>query len=212
MKIDEKKEFLTDEKIKDFIKKLASGSPAPGGGAASALTGAEGVALLIMVTNFTIGRDRYREFEEDNLMMREKANEILSEFLLGIDKDKEAYYKLSEAFKMPKNTEEEKKLRRNEISKEAISAGLAPLRIMEIGVNGLKIAKGLIKKSNPNLIDDVYVGAIHLKASIDGAGRNVDANIPFIDDENKAEEIKEKCKKYKDEAEMLFKDIIAEQK
>lgn len=212
MKIDEKKEFLTDEKIKDFIKKLASGSSAPGGGAASALTGAEGVALLIMVTNFTIGRDRYREFEEDNLMMREKANEILSEFLLGIDKDKEAYYKLSEAFKMPKNTEEEKKLRRNEISKEAICAGLAPLHIMEIGTHGLKIAKGLINKSNPNLIDDVYVGAIHLKASIDGARRNVDANIPFIDDENKAEEIKEKCKKFKDEAETLFKDIIAEQK
>lgn len=209
MKIDEKNEFLTDEKIKDFIKKLASGSPAPGGGAASALTGAEGVALLIMVTNFTIGRDRYREFEEDNLMMREKAKGILSEFLLGIDKDKEAYYKLSEAFKLPKNTEEQKKLRRNEISKEAISAGLTPLRIMEIGVNGLKIAKGLINKSNPNLIDDVYVGAIHLKASIDGARRNVDANIPFIDDENKAEEIKEKCKKYKDEAETLFKDIMA---
>lgn len=208
MKIDEKNEFLTDEKIKDFIKKLASGSPAPGGGAASALTGAEGVALLIMVTNFTIGRDRYREFEEDNLMMREKAKGILSEFLLGIDKDKEAYYKLSEAFKLPKNTEEQKKLRRNEISKEAISAGLAPLRIMEIGVDALKIAKALIKKSNPNLIGDVYVGAIHLKASIDGARRNVDANIPFIDDENIAEEIKEKCKKFIDEAEMLFKEIM----
>ena len=80
---------------------------------------------------------------------------------------------------------------------------------MEIGVNGLKIAKGLIKNSNPNLIDDVYVGAIHLKASIDGARRNVDANIPFIDDENKAEEIKEKCKKFKKEAETLFKDIMA---
>ena len=91
----EDKNLIVEYNITEYLRKLASDEPAPGGGAASALTGAQGVALLIMVTNLTIGKERYKDFQEHNINMRDKAKEIMEKLIKGVDEDKKAYSEVS---------------------------------------------------------------------------------------------------------------------
>lgn len=204
----EEKHLMVDYSITEFLKNLASNSPAPGGGAASALTGAQGIALLMMVTNLTIGNERYMNFQELNIIMRDKASEIMEKLICGVDEDKEAYTQVSLAFKLPKKTEEEQKLRKSKISEAAITAAKAPLKVMESAVSGLKIAQELVNRSNPNLIDDVIVGAIHLKACADGAKCNIKANLPLIEKEEISEKIKRECEMLTSEAMNVYDQIM----
>lgn len=204
----EEKKLLVDYSITEFLKKLASNSPAPGGGAASALTGAQGIALIMMVTNLTIGKERYVDFQELNITMRDRASEIMEKLIDGVDEDKKAYSQVSLAFKLPKKTEEERKLRKSKISAAAIVAAKAPLKVMESAVQGLKIAQSLVNRSNPNLIDDVIVGAIHLKACADGAKCNIKANLSLIENEEILEMIKRECEMLTSEAMNVYDQIM----
>lgn len=204
----EEKNLIVEYSINEFLEKLASESPAPGGGAASALTGAQGAALLIMVTNLTIGKERYKDFQEHNINMRDKAKKLMKKLIEGIDNDKQAYSEVSMAFKLPKKTDEESKIRRAKISDAAIKAAEAPLDVMTSAVHGLKIAESLINRSNPNLIDDVIVGTIHLKACTDGAICNIKANIPLIEDREAAEKFRRSSEILAQEAMDIYNKIM----
>ena len=199
---------MIEEKITSYLEKLSSSMPAPGGGAASALAGAEGISLLLMVTNLTIGKKKYEEFEVHNILMREKALNIMNKLAAGIDNDKEAFLGVAAAYKLPKGSEEEKVIRKGAISEASIIAGQAPLDVIEQSVEGLEIARELIGKSNPNLIDDVYTGTILLKACIDGSKVNVKANTPFILDRALADEMDDRCKMLTEKAEARYREII----
>lgn len=203
----EDKNLIVEYNITEYLRKLASDEPAPGGGAASALTGAQGAALLIMVTNLTIGKERYKDFQEHNINMRDKAKEIMEKLIKGVDEDKKAYSEVSKAFKLPKKTEKELEIRKSNISDAAIKAAEAPLNVMESAVLGLKIAGSLVNRSNPNLIDDIIVGAIHLNACIDGAKCNIKANIPLIKDKQISENIKKKSEELMSEANDVYNQI-----
>jgi len=88
--------------IEDYLRKLGSGDPTPGGGAAAALTSAQGAALIMMVANHTIGKPRYAEFEELNTYILEEAEILLGRLEEGMDNDAEAFGKVSEAYAMPR--------------------------------------------------------------------------------------------------------------
>ena len=95
------KEFKNSS-IEDYLRKLGSGDPTPGGGAAAALTSAQGAALIMMVANHTIGKPRYAEFEELNTYILEEAEILLGRLEEGMDNDAEAFGKVSEAYAMPR--------------------------------------------------------------------------------------------------------------
>lgn len=200
--------LLIEGKITSYLEKLASGEAAPGGGAAAALAGAEGAALLSMVSNFTIGKKKFEEFEAHNVSMREKALEVMKQLSFGIDRDKEAFFGVATAYCLPKESEEDRKVRKEAISEASIIAAEVPLDVIEQAVNGLEIAMALIGKSNPNLLDDVYTGAILLKACIEGSKGNIETNLPYITDEELAKEMEIKCKKLTEKAEFMYKEII----
>lgn len=88
--------------IEDYLNQLGSGAPTPGGGAAAALTSAQGAALVMMVANHTIGKPKYAEFEELNTFILEEAEELLGKLEAGMDKDAEAFGKVSEAYGLPR--------------------------------------------------------------------------------------------------------------
>ena len=97
--------------VKDYLDLLKSDAPAPGGGSVSALSAAQGVGLVAMVADLTIGREKYAEYEEVCKAAKEEALKLYSELVAGIDKDTEAFNKVSAAYKLPKNTDEEKAAR-----------------------------------------------------------------------------------------------------
>ena len=88
--------------IEDYLQQLGSGAPTPGGGAAAALTSAQGAALIMMVANHTIGKPKYAEFEELNKDILAEAEVLLGRLMDGIDNDAEAFGKVSAAYALPR--------------------------------------------------------------------------------------------------------------
>lgn len=99
-----------DKMINEYLKKLSSGSPVPGGGSAAALVGALGAALLCKVANFTAGKEKYKNVEKEIKDILRRAEKIRKTLLNLCSEDAVAYKKLSDSFKLPKSEERTKKL------------------------------------------------------------------------------------------------------
>ena len=98
---------MTDKSCEDFVFALASNAPVPGGGGASALVGAVGIALGDMVGSLTLGKKKYADVQADIERLKERAGEIERELLNLIERDAEVFEPLSRAYGLPKETPEE---------------------------------------------------------------------------------------------------------
>lgn len=177
---------LIDMEVKEYLDVLKSDAPAPGGGSVSALAGAQGVALFTMVADLTLGKEKYAEYQEVCREAKEKGCVLYDELISGVDKDTEAFNLVSSAFKMPKETDEEKEARKQAIADGTLAATEVPFRTMQLGYEGLLLAKTMIGKSNPNAASDLGVAILNLTACIKGAWLNVKINLPGVKDEAKA--------------------------
>ncbi|MCF6464445.1 formimidoyltetrahydrofolate cyclodeaminase [Clostridium sp. Cult2] len=187
--------MLMDESIGDYIDKVASKEPTPGGGSVAALAGSLGSALTAMVGYLTIGRKMYEELDEkikeemrQNFEELKKSIEKLNHI---VDEDTKAFDKVMEAFKLPKETDEEKKNRFEAIQEGYKIALEVPLRCAEECFKVLKIQKVFADYGNVNAITDVGVGALLAATGLEGALLNVKINLLSIKDEefkNKMEE------------------------
>ena len=177
---------LTDLKVRKYLDVLKSGAPAPGGGSASALSGAQGLALLLMVLELTLGNEKYAEFHEICLSAKEKAHTLLSALTSAVDEDTEAFNLVSGAYKMPKSTEDEKVKRSAAIQEGTVKSTEVPLSVMNDANEGLNIIAGLAGKTNPAAMSDLGVAVLHLLISVRGAWLNVKINLPVLKDREKA--------------------------
>jgi formiminotetrahydrofolate cyclodeaminase len=204
-------ESLSAMKFNEYIELLASNAPAPGGGSASALSGVQGTALISMVAGLTIGRAKYAEFEELNQNVIKESGEFSCKLLGLIDKDTEAYNKVSAAFKLPKETDEDKKIRSSEIASATLTATEIPFEIMETANKALALCKSLVGKSNPNAASDLGVSALNLLSCVKGAWLNVLINLSGIKDASKLEFFKAEGQKIADsaqeEADCIYKTV-----
>ncbi len=174
---------LVEMQINDFIAVLGSDTPAPGGGSASALAAAQGIALTKMVTELTIGKKKYAEFEDEIELLQKKAKSLQEGLLRAIDEDTEAFNQVSAVFGLPKTTEEEKKARREAMQSALKGAAVTPFSMMEKIVDALKVTQVAVGKSNTNAASDLGVAALNLKAALQGAWLNVLINLASIKDE-----------------------------
>ncbi|MCO5475616.1 formiminotetrahydrofolate cyclodeaminase [Enterococcus sp. AZ091] len=174
---------LVEMQINDFIAVLGSDAPAPGGGSASALAAAQGIALTKMVTELTIGKKKYAEFEDEIELLQKKAKSLQESLLRAIDEDTEAFNQVSAVFGLPKTTEEEKKARREAMQSALKGAAVTPFSMMEKIVDALKVTQTAVGKSNTNAASDLGVAALNLKAALQGAWLNVLINLASIKDE-----------------------------
>lgn len=163
--------------IEEYLTRLGSAEPAPGGGAAAALTSAQGAALIMMVANLTIGKPEYEEFEELNKEVLGEAEVLLGSLTDGIANDADAFGKVSAAYALPKDDEG---IRSAEIASASVLAAEAPLMVMEDSLAALRLAVKLKGRSNKRLESDIYVAARCLDAGIRSASYNVEANLPAI--------------------------------
>lgn len=166
--------------IKNWFEELKSDLPAPGGGGVAAMSGANGIALIMMVANHTVGKVKYADFEELNRDTIDECEVLLQRMIDGIGNDKVAFEKVTNAYGLPRSTDEEKTERSRIIAEASVGAAEAPLAVMRDAVRGLELAKGLLGLSNPNLESDIYVAALCLNAAIKSAKYNVDANMSGI--------------------------------
>ena len=174
---------LVDMTVKEYLEVLKSDAPAPGGGSVSALSAAQGAALVSMVCELTIPKEKFAEYKE---LCEEVKAEILGVYdalVIGIDKDTEAFNQVSAAFKLRKATDEEKAARSKAIQAATVVATKVPYETMELCMKGLETTAKIVGKSNPNAASDLGVAALNLLAGIKGAYLNVMINLPGIKDE-----------------------------
>lgn len=184
---------LVDMRVSEFVKEVASSSPAPGGGSASALSCAFGAALSCMVSNLTVGKKKYKDVDDEMREIKKIFEEKMEFFLDAIDKDTEAFNNLSECFSLPKNTEEERKIRKIKIQESLKNAAEVPLKVAEEGVLLMEKVKDIAEKGNKNAISDAGVSALMMYSGVQGALLNVKINAISIKDEQYREELLKTC-------------------
>ena len=194
---------LVEMTVNTYLDVLKSDAPAPGGGSVSALSGAQGIGLALMVCDLTLGKEKYADYQAVCEEAKEKGISVYIRLVEAIDKDTEAFNLVSAAFKMPKETDEEKAARKQAIADGTLVATQVPFETMEIAFEGLKIVETLEGKSNPNASSDLGVAALNLMSAIRGAWLNVKINLPGVKDEEAAKAFVEKGEAIIAEAEKL---------
>jgi len=181
--------MYNENTIRDYLDKLASSEPVPGGGSASALVGAVGAACLTKVVNFTIGKEKYKSVEAEMQNFLKDLEAIRENFMKLCSEDAAAYQKLSSVFKMPKSSERAGKL--EEALKEAMRV---PLEICKNASRALKLCPAVREKGNKNLISDVDCAVSMLGCAYQSALLNVEINLKSIRDEKFVTETKKTLK------------------
>jgi len=173
---------MEDIALGAFLDDLASSSPAPGGGAAAALQVAIAAALVGMVCELTLGRDRYRDAQERMLIARERARTLRAEALALAERDAEAFGAVAEAYRLPKATPEERAARADAIEAALHGAAEVPLATVTAAAEAIALAEGILEGSNPNVRSDVGVAALAGRAGLDAGGVNVRVNLALLRD------------------------------
>ncbi len=194
MESDAGKKSLVKMDLRRFCNETLSDSPAPGGGSVAALMGALGVSLGGMVANLSAGKrgweDKLQLFSEWAM----KAQQLKDELLFLVDEDTAAFNKVMAAFGLPKESAEEKAARSAAIQSANQYAAEIPLRVMETAARAYALLAEMAEKGNPASISDVGVGALAVRACIEGAGMNVRINLAGLKDDNVKGSLREKLK------------------
>ena len=194
---------LVEMRVNEYLDVLKSDAPAPGGGSVSALAGAQGVGLFMMVADLTIGREKYFDCQEVCLAAKETGEQLFAALCEAVDRDTEAFNLVSAAFRMPRDTDEAKAARNMAIAEATLTATEVPFEVMKLAREGLLTAENLAGHSNPNAASDLGVAVLNLMACIKGAWLNVKINLPGVKDIVRAKEIEAEGERIHEECETL---------
>lgn len=192
--------MLIDLTIKGFLDKTAGSDPVPGGGSISALNGSIAAALTEMVANLTIGRKKYAEVEDKMREVAGRMAEIRTVLANDIDKDSDAYDKVFAAFKLPKETDEEKAHRSNVIQETTKEAALVPMSVAENAAAIMDTIAYVAHNGNQNAVTDATVAMMAARTCVLGALLNVKINLSSIKDEAFVKEQSDKADRLEKEA------------
>jgi formiminotetrahydrofolate cyclodeaminase len=192
-----------DLTVAQFVQQLASGEPVPGGGAAAAIAGSLGAALVAMVANLSVGRPKYAEHAALHERAIPAAEELVERMLALADEDAAAFAGYGAALKMPRDTDEEKAARSAAIRAAALSATLSPLKTVEASLEIVTLAEALAGRSNRNASSDLEVAALMSVAACRAAAANVAINLPSLGDEARAAELADRTERLAESVENL---------
>ena len=176
--------MLTQKPVSTFLDQLASSAPAPGGGSAAALGAAIGAALVSMVANLTVGKKQYVDVEEDIQRILERSETLRRRCEELLEQDVAAYTMVSQAYKMPRDTDEQKEARSAAIQEALKGATSVPMALAEACVEILKLCPESAEKGNVRAVSDVGVGALMAEAALRAAALNVWINLGSIKDQD----------------------------
>ncbi|HEX8940381.1 MAG TPA: cyclodeaminase/cyclohydrolase family protein [Candidatus Limnocylindrales bacterium] len=172
-----------DLTVSQFVERLASPEPVPGGGSASAIAAALGAGLVSMVAQLSRGRERYAAYEATLERALGTGDRLARRFPELADEDAAAYAAFAAALKLPRETAEEQAARRAALQAAARGAAEAPLACVEACLDLATAAESLAGRSNRNASSDVAVAALLAQAAGHGAAANVLTNLPAIGDD-----------------------------
>lgn len=198
--------------IENYLEELSSNSPTPGGGNVSALCGVLASSLGTMVCNLTFGKKKYADVENELTIVKNKLDLFKQNFLDLAQKDNEAFDKVMLAFKLPKETDEQKNDRSKAIECATIDAAMVPAEVVNTGKEMLPLLETIIAKGNQNSLSDAGVAVSLTKTAVEGAFLNIAINCASLSNQTIANEIliREEMKYHevKDKAEFIIASLI----
>lgn len=192
----------------EFADLVASNEPVPGGGSVAAVCGTLAAALSQMVANLTIGKKKYTEHEQEMNEIKEKAMALKYKLIDYIEKDSLAYNKVMEAYKLSKDTEEEKEVRKLAIEEGSKLAAQIPLEVAKVSYEIFPLAEAIVLRGNQSAITDALVACMLTRTAVLSAILNVRINLGSINDEKFTKEYKEKSDKIEQDTYSYEKKIL----
>ncbi|MDP6857015.1 MAG: cyclodeaminase/cyclohydrolase family protein [Candidatus Thalassarchaeaceae archaeon] len=196
-----------DMSLNEFASALASDNPTPGGGSASAVALSQAGSLACMVANLTIGRDRYKsgwESAEKSLEIGRKAMEMGHDLA---DADAAGYDAVMDAYRLPKDTDDERTIRKDAIINASIKASMPPMEIAKLALELLHTLPELASEGNSNAITDVGVSSLLATAACKGGLFNSEINLLGMENEV-AEEMMNSVNRMRDECRIVAKEVM----
>ena len=181
--------MMTDMTMDNFLAVLSSSEPVPGGGGACGYVAAVGMSLGNMVLALTTGKKKYAEYQEEIEELIVKATDLTKRLAECMDKDAESFKPLAAAYGLPKDTEEQIKEREAIMAKALVTASEAPLSMMELILEAMKLIDRISVIGSRIAISDAGVGITMCEAAMNGASLNVFINTKLMKDTETAEEL-----------------------
>jgi len=181
---------LVELLTREFVEKVASEAPAPGGGSVSALAGALAAALCAMVARLTLGKEKYRDTWQEMEQVRDSADALMRRLLELVDEDTAAYNQVLSAFKLPRDNDAQKTARHAAIRSATQKATAVPMETLRSVTELLSMTEAAVEKGNPNCLSDAGVAAHLIRAAASGAAYNVRINLPALDDQRFSTQMK----------------------
>ena len=193
--------------IEDFQEALSSKNPTPGGGTASAIALGQSASLVAMVANLTIGNEKWSDGWKASKSALTLANSVIADSAKLATEDSDSFDDVMAAFKLPKNTDEEKNIRRETIRTSTLVAAEIPYKTALLSLDLLNVMKPLSVYGNANAISDVGVAALLATAGCKGALFNVEINLNSLPSDYGAE-MRKGLVRINNECRAISKDIM----
>lgn len=204
---------LIEQTLKDFAAEVESLSPAPGGGSCSAYASTVGICLARMMANLSFNKKKYEahadEIKEDFTRSFHRLSDLKEELLLLVDKDTDSFNQVMRAFKLPKETEEEKTLRKEAIESATWLSIETPYRVAELTLEAMRLMKIIYQYGNENALSDIGVGYGMCALGLEGAVLNVKINLSSVSDIERAKKTEQECNLMLEEALALRNEILS---
>lgn len=201
--------MLADKTVIEFLNELHSNSPAPGGGSVAALNGAVAASLVGMVGNLTVGKKNYEALDGEMRQLVQKMDQLKDVFVAFIDKDANSFNGVIDAFKLPKDTDEQKAARTAAIQSGYKEAIAVPLAVAKSASELFDIIEDVVKKGNKNAESDGLVAAISIRSAILSALLNVDINLSAVKDQEYVQRMSAEVEALRALANKREQDILA---
>ena len=201
--------MIKDMTIQTFLDELASKASTPGGGGGAAVNGAIGAALISMVANFTIGKKGYEDVHDEFTNILNESEALRAKLTDAIKDDVDVFNRVMAAYGMAKETDEEKKLRTEELQAALKEATDVPLTCAKLCRQVIDLSQSAAEKGNTNVISDAGVALLAGYAGLRSAALNVYINIGSIKDKEFADDRRQKLEALLDGVES-FKENVYE--
>lgn len=197
------------QSISAFTEALGSNAPTPGGGAASAFVGALAAALAEMVARFTVGRKSYQSVEAEATEILHRAERARIDLLALVAEDERAFQRVSDAYKLPKSTDEERSERDSAIQAALHLAMQPPMSALHLACAVVALAHDIAEIGNVTVLSDAACAATIGEAAARSAALNVLANVALIRDTAAGEQALDEARAALDEATRLRDEALA---
>lgn len=169
--------------ITELLSRFSDGTPTPGGGSAAALSSAVGASLVAMVARVTAKGKKYADRAEEMEKIAAKADMLSARLLQLVTDDSASYDAVSAAYKLPKETDDDKAARSEAIQSAMKVAAFTPMMTLEASLSALALAAEVVERGNPNCVTDAAMAALMCETGMQGAMMNIAINLGSIKDD-----------------------------